>query len=145
MSQRQGLHRHRCHVGGGGVPRQGDASTLTWKQVDVLKKTITCPPEKRRMKSKKPPHVEPIHNQLLVWLRAWYAEHNQPEPTRPVFPTLSKKSIHRRNGLSNTFSQFIETGKNSQSDCARKRRGIAWPLDRGSLISLSAAHIQYAA
>jgi len=104
--------------------RLGDASTLTWKQVDVLKKTITCTPQKRRMKSKKPPHVEPIHKQLLVWLRAWYAEHNQPEPTKPVFPTLSKKSIHRRNGLSNTFSRFIETAKIPNPIVREKGEGL---------------------
>jgi len=98
--------------------RIGDASTLKWGEIDFSKKTITFTPDKRKIKSRKPPLVEPIHKQLLTWLRLWYAEHKKPEPTKSVFPTLSQKSIHRRNGLSNTFSRMI------------KAAGIANPIVR---------------
>ena len=87
--------------------RLGDAAGLTWENIDIPGNQITCIPDKRPIGSTKDPLQEPIHKQLKNWLRLWKSEQNPSTPSAPVFPTLSQKSIHRRNGLSNTFTRMI--------------------------------------
>ncbi|MCX6969927.1 MAG: tyrosine-type recombinase/integrase [Verrucomicrobia bacterium] len=111
------------HVGYFTGLRLGDASTLTWGQVDIQQKTITCYPQKRRRKSAKPAHVEPIHKHLLVWFKGWKSEHAAVGAADPVFPVLSKKSVHRRNGLSNTFTRMIDAAKIPNPIVRQKGKG----------------------
>jgi len=87
--------------------RLGDAAGLTWQEIDIPGNQIICTPDKRPIGSTKEAHQEPLHKQLATWLKLWKAEHRPSSPSTPVFPTLSQKSIHRRNGLSNTFSRMI--------------------------------------
>ena len=120
--------------------RLGDSSTLTWGQIDFSNQTITCTPDKRQKKSTKPPHVEPIHKQLKAWLRGWYGDQNKPGPEQSVFPTLSKKKVHRRNGLSNSFSRLIEEAEIPNPIVREKGEG-----ERGrSMPALSFHSLRYA-
>lgn len=103
--------------------RFGDLSRLRWDNIDLQKKRITIVPDKRFAKRIRPPLEEPIHPQLLIWLKLWKADEKSQAGNAFVFPTLSQKPIERDKGLSNTFSRLIETAGIENPEIREKVKG----------------------
>lgn len=83
--------------------RLGDASKLSWQAVDLDAKKITLIPSKTKKKKRE---VQiPIHPDLLVYLMA--APVHEDSPAAPVFPSLAKKKIGDRAGLSQSFNKLM--------------------------------------
>jgi integrase len=83
--------------------RLGDASKLSWQAVDLDAKKITLIPSKTKKKKRE---VQiPIHPDLLAYLMA--APVHEDSPAAPVFPSLAKKKIGDRAGLSQSFNKLM--------------------------------------
>lgn len=88
--------------------RLSDAYRLRWDNVDVTEeRRITLYPEKRKVKSDRPPLQAPIHPHLLKWFKLWRADAKTANSPW-VFPTLSQKKGTGDKGVSNTFNRIIE-------------------------------------
>lgn len=104
--------------------RLGDASKLSWESVDLEAKKITLIPSKT--KKKKTEVRIPIHVDLLAYLLA--APVAEDSPAAPVFPSLSKKKIGDRTGLSQTFNKLmaaadVDRGKPSREVAEGEKSG----------------------
>jgi integrase len=82
---------------------------MLWTDIDFGEKRIRVIPDKRATKRVRPPLDEPIHPQLLIWLRLWQTETESQTRLPYIFPTLSQKNIKGRSGLSNTFTRLIDS------------------------------------
>jgi integrase len=83
--------------------RLGDASKLSWEAVDLDAKKISLIPSKTKKKKRE---VQiPIHPDLLAYLMA--APVHEDSPAAPVFPSLAKKKIGDRAGLSQSFNKLM--------------------------------------
>jgi integrase len=105
--------------------RLGDASKLSWDTVDLDTKKITLIPSKTK-KKKKEVHI-PIHPDLLAYLIA--APVAEDSPAAAVFPTLAKKKIGDRAGLSQTFNKLmaaagVDRGKPSREIVEGQEAGV---------------------
>jgi integrase len=81
----------------------GDAAALSWSSVDIEDQIIRYRPQKTS-RSKKVLTV-PMHPEILIFL-----ERHKPESTdlrSPCFPTLQKKLVGGRSGLSDSFSEIM--------------------------------------
>jgi integrase len=105
--------------------RLGDASKLSWDAVDLDAKKITLIPSKTK-KKKKEVHI-PIHPDLLAYLMS--APVAEDSPAAPVFPTLAKKKIGDRAGLSQSFNKLmaaagVDRGKPSREIVEGEETGV---------------------
>lgn len=107
--------------------RLGDAARLSWEAVDLEAKRITLIPSKTRRK-KREVRI-PIQPDLLAYFEA--APVHDDSPAAPVFPTLSKKPVQARDGLSAQFVALmtaagVDRGKPSRTvDPDAKKKGKA--------------------
>jgi integrase len=105
--------------------RLGDASKLSWDAVDLHAKKITLIPSKTKRKKRE---VQiPIHPDLLAYLLA--APVAEDSPAAPVFPTLAKKKIGDRAGLSQSFNKLmaaagVDRGKPSREIVEGEGSGV---------------------
>ena len=88
--------------------RLGDIASLKWESVDLVSKTISMEPQKRPEGVIRPPHLVPIHKDLLIWLRVHKANGDPKREEDFVFPYHSKKRVRGNTGLSNIFTRLIE-------------------------------------
>ena len=96
-------------------PRLGDCARLTWRNVDLVRKTLTFVPAKTSRKKKR---LEvPLHPRLAAFLegRAGDAEKDS-----PIFPSQILAPVGGRHGLS---SQFIAIMNHAEIDRRTLREG----------------------
>jgi integrase len=84
--------------------RLGDAARLQWKSVDLAEGTLRLVPSKTKRKKRE--ICVPLHPEL----RAFFEEHpSADDSAAPVFPSLSRRSVSGKRGLSMTFVAIMET------------------------------------
>ncbi len=96
-------------------PRLGDCARLTWRNVDLARKTLTFVPAKTSRKKKR---LEvPLHPRLIAFLEGRATDADKDSP---VFPSLFKAPVGGRHGLS---SQFIAIMDHAEIDRRTLREG----------------------
>jgi integrase len=96
-------------LGAYGGLRLGDAATLKAGNADLVEKLIRFMPAKSSRKKKVV--TLPMHPEVENFLLA----HPFPDtPEAPLFPSLAKRSVAGRNGLSLTFAGIMDTCKVSR-------------------------------
>lgn len=99
--------------------RLGDASSLTWQNVDLEKRVITYfPKKKRHLPGAKRVEV-PIHNDLHEAILNLPVSSNA--PTSPLFPKWCNKIPAGRKGLSMKFNELV--AKAGIDSLALKKKG----------------------
>jgi integrase len=91
-------------LGGFGGLRLGDAARLKAGNVDLVEKIIRFMPEKSSRKKKVV--TLPMHPELEAFLLSHPLDD---DPGAPLFPSLAKRAMAGRNGLSLTFAGIMET------------------------------------
>ena len=95
--------------------RLADAAKLRWSSIDLKISRISLMPAKTRRKKR---HVRiPIQTDLLAWLGETWKEIPDSEF---VFPVLSTTKVTGNDGLSNTFTRFMEKAGVSRGAASRK-------------------------
>lgn len=83
--------------------RLGDAAKLKWSSVDLTEGTLRLIPSKTKRKRKE--ILVPLHADLRTFLE----EHpSADDPDSPVFPSLAKRSVSGKRGLSMSFVGIME-------------------------------------
>jgi integrase len=84
--------------------RLGDVSRLKWNSVDLAEGTLRLIPSKTKRKKRE--ICIPLHPEL----RSFLEEHpSADDANAPVFPSLAKRSVSGRRGLSMSFVEIMET------------------------------------
>lgn len=85
--------------------RLGDAARLTWENINVERQSIVLHPQKTKHSGSGKPEEYPLHPDFAEYITTLPVQTK--DPKAPLFPTLSKRKLVGRLGLSATFRNLM--------------------------------------
>lgn len=85
--------------------RLGDAARLTWENINTERQSIILYPQKTRRSGNGRPEEYPLHPDVVEYITKLPIKSE--DAKAPLFPTLSKRKLNGRLGLSATFRSLM--------------------------------------
>ncbi len=100
--------------------RIGDASQLTWANIDLTKRLLIFHPQKVQRSKQKKAHEVPLHPSLEKYLQDLPGLKT---PKAPIFPTLKQKKVSGVGGLSLHFRKVMVATGVAEDEKGEKKAG----------------------
>ena len=102
--------------------RLGDAARLTWENINGERQSLVFFPQKTAHGANRKAEEYPMHQDLLDYVNSLPIRSNN--PNEPLFPTLSKRKLTGRLGLSQTFRGLMhKAGIFAEGESTERKQG----------------------
>jgi len=102
--------------------RLGDAARLTWENINTERQSLVFHPQKTAHGSNRKAEEYPMHQDLSDYINSLPIRSNNPK--EPLFPTLSKRKMTGRIGLSQTFRGLMhKAGIFAEGESTERKKG----------------------
>lgn len=102
--------------------RLGDAARFTWENINVERQSLVFFPQKTARGANRKAEEYPMHQDLSDYINSLPIHSNNPKG--PLFPTLSKRKLTGRTGLSETFRNLMhKAGIFAEGESTERKKG----------------------